>query len=905
VITPPRLAERLLLRRLAADERDELIGDINEQFSSRAASGGLGPARRWYWRQTLALLWGFSLDRRDLISTAHERTRGRWALNNMGVDVRSAWRGLKHSPSFAIVALLTLAIGIGLSTAMFSLVNAILLDPLPYAHAERLVRVVDSPPQTARAPVHRDGTSMGDTSIGAWLSMETALAKLSPYDDNPLTVILPNGADNLVVSDVGRDFFSVLSMPPVAGRVLGEADFDPAAPGTAVISERLARRVFGGPQAALGQSVDLDTRTLTVVGVLSPAFAFPNKDVDIWRIGAQYRRFPAPGARRNVAMRCSVIGLLKDGTTLADAHASGVAVGRAMVEALIATGDESVRPTTFETRRLLDDMVAPVRPALLLLAGGTVAVLIAVCVNLANLLLARNTARQREVAVRLALGADRWRVGRPILIELLLLSTGGGVTGALLAWWMLRSLPALAPASFPRIENIHFDFLTLAFAVGASFLTALVVGWLPTLQMPTTNVQELTSRGGRVRLGRLSGSGDLIRGLLVTAQVALAMVLLVTALLIGRSFQQLLQVDLGYAPDGVLTFQSAQPFANARQDGRLRGYFTTLIERLKAHPAITSAGFAAALPMHPVMIRSSVNIVGREAEFQDFKYNADNMAVNQPVSADYLRTIGTRIVRGRGFSTRDTSFSEKVILIDEALERLYFPVGDAIGHQLKYAQETWRIVGVAQAMQIAGLGDKPLPVLYFLTDQMKEFLAYAKPGGGIAIRTDGDPRVLIPFVRDTARAVDPTVPLYNVQRLTDDIRVNVAQPRFFTIILGLFGALSLSTALLGIYGVLAYAVEQRRMEFGIRRALGATDSHVITLVMRRGVALAAVGIAIGLGGSAAASHYLRSLLFGITPADPVSFVGAATLVLAVVCVASWQPVRRALRIDPASALRVD
>ena len=281
------------------------------------------------------------------------------------------------------------------------------------------------------------------------------------------------------------------------------------------------------------------------------------------------------------------------------------------------------------------------------------------------------------------------------------------------------------------------------------------------------------------------------------------------------------------------------------------------------------------------------------------------MAVNQPVSADYLRTIGTRIVRGRGFTNRDTSVSEKVIVIDEALEHIYFPAGDALDSQLQYARDTWRIVGVAQSVRLTGLGDRPLPVLYFLTDQMSEFLAFAKPGGGIAIRSAGDPRALIPFIRETARAVDPTVPLYNVQPLSDDISVNVAQPRFFTIVLGLFATLALSTALLGVYGVLAYAVERRRTEFGIRRALGATERHIVDLVMRRGVVMALVGITIGLGAAAAGTHYVRSLLFGITPADPMSFAGAATPVLAVVLAASWQPVRRALRIDPARALRVD
>lgn len=903
--SPPRLAERLLLTRLAADERDELVGDINEQFSQRATATGSRAAALWYWRQTLALLWGFSLHRRDLISTAHERIRGRWALDNFGLDLRSGWRGLKHSPSFALVAWLTLTIGIGLSTAMFSMVNAILVDPLPYANSDRLIRIVDYPPSNSPGPNHFDGSSMADTSIGAWLAMDTAVGRLSPYDQNPLTVVLPNGAENVVVTDVGREFFNVLSMPALAGRMLGETDFAPAAPGAAVISERFARRAFGSPQAALGQSIFVETRSLTVVGVAASAFAFPTKDVDVWRIGTQYRRFPVPGAQRNMSMRTSVIGLLKEGKSPADADASGVLVGRFMVEALLANGDDSAQAPRFETRRLLDDMVAPVKPALLLLSLGTLGVLGAVCVNLANLLLTRNTARQRETAVRLALGADRWRVGRPVLFELLLLSAAGGASGALLAWWMLRGLPALAPGTFPRIENIHFDLATLVFAVGATVLTALVVGWLPTMQMPKTNVQELTGRSGRVRLGRITGSGDFFRGVLVTAQVALAMVLLVVALLIGRSFQELMRVDLGYSPQGVLAFQSAHPFTNARQPGRLRSYYDTMVERIKAQPGVTAAGFGGALPMHPIMTRSSVNIIGREGEARSFNIDVNRMAVNQPVSTDYMKAVGTRIVRGRGFSDSDSAASEKVIVIDRVLEQMYFPSSDAIGQQLRYAQDIWRIVGVAEPIRMTGLDQEPLPLIYFPTSQMKEFLAFAKPGGGIAIRSSLDSRALTALVRDIAKQVDPTVPLYNVQPLTRDINISVAQPRFFTVILGIFAALALSTALLGIYGVLAYAVERRHLEFGIRRALGATERHVVALVVRRGVIVATVGIAIGLGAAAAGTHYVQSLLFGVTPVDPISFVGAAALVATVVLVASWLPVRRALRIDPARALRVD
>lgn len=897
--TPPRLAERLLLRRLAADERDELIGDINEQFQSRVTRDGDARARRWYWAQTMALIWGFSLHRRDVVSTAHERTRGLWAAGNLMTDVRYAWRSLRHSRSFALVAMLTLTFGIGLSTAVFSLVSGILISPLPYAHPERIVRITEFP---AGKAVTTESGSISDIALGAWTSMDTAMSHIAPYDDNDITVGLPDGGAKLRVSDVAGDFFTVLSQAPVAGRVLAPGDVDPAAVAVAVISERLALRSFGGTQAALGQNVTLETRTHVVVGVMSPRFAFPSRDVDIWRPGRQYWRFPKPGQRRNMALRTAAIALLRDGSTVADADVSGTRVAMTMAQADPNFSDGTVELSHFRAHRLLDDMVAPIKPALVMLAGGMVIVLLAACVNLANLLLTRHTARQRELAVRIALGASRWRVARPVLFELLMLSTGGGIAGALVAWWLLRGLPALAPDSLPRVESIHFDVRTLAFAVTASLITAFIAGWLPVLQLPATDVRELTSSSGRFRIGRFTRSADRIRATLVVGQIAMAVVLLVAALLIGRSLSALLHVNLGYRPEHVLAVQAAQPFMATREPGKLTNYYSNLLAAIRRHPAVLSAGTASALPLHEIGLRSSVTVVGRPI---DPVRSEDKMAVNLTVSADYLPTIGTRTLRGRALQDTDNETSEHVALIDEMLEQRFFPAGDALGHQIRYGRYEWTIVGVVEAIRVVTLAGTPPPVIYFPAAQMGEFTAYGWPSVGIAIRTSGNPTAIAAFVRDAAKRIDPAVPLYRVQPLEDDIASNVAQPRFFTLVIGLFALLSLATALLGIYGVLAFAVERRRTEFGVRRALGATEHDIAALVLRRGLALTSVGLVFGLSAAALSTRFLASVLFGVTSADPWSFAGAAALVLAVVGLASWPPVRRAVRIDPARALRVD
>jgi predicted permease len=899
VTAPPRLAERLLLRRLAVDERDELIGDINEQFTARAAADGARSARLWYWRQALALVWGFSIRRRDLISTAHERTRGAWFTGNLATDLRHAWRGLRYSPSFALVAFLTLTFGIGLSTAVFSLVGGILVSPLPYAHPERIVRITEFAPGQ---PVTGDGGLVSDVALGAWVSTASAVTNIAPYTDNDITVGLPDGGAKLQVAEVGGDFFIVLAQLPVAGRVLNGGDLDPAAPATAVISERLANRSFGGAQSALGKSVTLETRTHVVVGVLSSRFGFPSRDVDIWTPGRQYRNFPTPGEQRNMHMSTDTLALLREGQTVADADQSGARVAMALAQADPSFADGTVGLSHFRTHRLLDDMVAPIRPALVMLGGGMVIVLFAACVNLANLILTRHTARQREFAVRLALGATRWRVARPVLIEVVMLCGAGGSAGALVAWWLLRGLPSVAPGSLPRVESIHFDARTLLFALAASAVTGVVAAWLPVTQLPSSDVRELTSSSGRFRVGRFTRSADQLRGVLVVGQVAMAVMLLVAALLIGRSLSALLHVNLGYRPDGVLAVQAAQPFIASREPGRLTRYYTDLVDRIKHHPNVVSVGIATAFPLHSIGLRSSVSVVGRPI---DTTRSEDRMAVNMTVSADYLPTIGTRLLKGRGFSDADSATSEHVMLIDSTLDERFFPAGDAIGSRIRLGRFEWTIVGIVEAIRVATLTGAPPPVMYFPAAQNGEFSAYGWASVGVAIRTTGSPMALAGFVREAAKAADPSVPLYRVQPLADDISSTVAEPRFFTVVIGLFALLSLSTALLGIYGVLAFSVERRRVEFGVRRALGASERDIAGLVMRRGLALSVIGLALGLGGASVGARFLRSILFGVTTADALSFAGAAAVVLAVVALASWRPVRRALAIDPARALRVD
>ena len=885
------MAEGLLRAHLHRDERDEIIGDLQEQFARRAANGPRS-ARWWYWRQTLALVVSFSVHRRDVLSRAHERTRGRWGAANLMVDVRYAWRSLVHSRSFATVALLTLTAGIGLSTAVFSLVSSVLLDPLPYANADRIVRLSERPPG---ANTHAE---VSDEALGAWTSMSNPPLQLAAFSVHDATAILPDGAAKIPVCDVSGAFFTVLSMTPSTGRLVGPSDIRRTAPKVVVISERLARAAYGGVEAAVGKTVGVESQSYEIVGVVAAAFAFPNPQVEVWRPGWQYERFPEPGTRSTFGFRTTAIGLLNPGAALEDVRRAAATVAQRL-----AIASESTTQSDFAVRRLLDDMVAPIKPALVTLAGGMALVLVAACVNLATLLLARHTSRQRELAVRVALGAGRWRVVRPVLLELLMLSACGGLGGGLLGWWLLNLLPLLAPRNLPRIESVQFDLQSLMFTAVVALITALAVGVLPALRMPSADVRELTSASGRIRVGRSTASADRLRSGLVAGQVALAVMLLVGALLIGRSLGALLDVPLGYNPKGVLTFQSAQPFGASRQTGRLTRYYTELMDRLRNHPDVAAVGVARALPLHPISIRTSINVPGRPVA--PGRPNVEDMAVAQVISPDYLRAIGTRVVKGRGLTKEDTATTAKVILIDELLERKHFPAGDAIGTELPGPRaERFTIVGVVEATRFGPPGEEPSPVIYYSTEQMVEGLAYMF-AAGMAVRTNADPRELVPFVREQARQVDATVPLYNIRPLTEGVQISVAGPRFFTIVLVLFATLALSTALLGIYGVLAYSVEQRRSEFGVRRALGAGEGDIVSLVVRRAGGLAAVGITVGVIGAALGSRFMQSMLFGITSGDPMSYAGAVFVAIAIVLAASWYPVRRALRIDPAEALRVN
>lgn len=904
---PPRWITRWLERRLAPDERDEMLGDLDEQFRLRCQQTRRWAARVWYLRQAAALGWGFYIRRRDIVSTRHERTRGRWALDNFITDWRFAWRGLRHSPAFAGVAVLTLTCAIGLSTAVFSLVNGILLKPLDLPNADRLVRLGQTRPAsmgtgvvTAAIGEALPQLALDDVTIGQWTAHTKVLAAVVPYSVSGNNVTTSAGTEQLRGAEIGGRFFEAIPITPLRGRLIHANDDRPDAAPVVVISERFWTQSLGGRDDVLGRSVTIETTAYTVVGVIPASFTFPENGVDFFLPG--HWTWPQPGGRRMFSISMDTLGLMRPGTTIAEVRAEGERVLRTIATADPAFFEGTVAVPRLHANLLQADIVADVRPALVALMAGMTIVLLAACINLANLLLARNTARTREVALRLALGASRVRLARPLFFEQVIIAVTGGVAGGALAWWTLRALPHIAPADLPRLADVSFNLASLGFATLAAFVTATIVGLWPAWRVPDGRLRDLASPN-RIAALRSTRSADAMRTVLVFGQVALAVVLLVGAALIGRSLVALFRVNPGYQPDHVLTFQVSTPADSHRARGRLTTLYTALLDRLHASSNVVAAGVASVLPLHNGISNGTFGIDGRPAPPDP----ADRPRARwQIVTPAFLAAMGTGVVRGRGFADTDNATGEQVVLVNQLLADRYFPGEDAIGRRvIAIGRTPRRIVGIVETVKLGALSDTADPILYYATAQVGEILAYSRISGGVAVRVKGDPEAMIATIRAYVREIDGGSPVFNAVPLRDRLNRTFAQPRFYAIVLALFAALALTTAVLGIYGVLAYSVERRRMEFGVRRALGADERHIVGLVLRRALSIAAAGIGVGLVVAASGAGLLRSLLFGVRPVDPLTFAAVAIAVLVIVAIAAWQPAVRALRIDPAVALRQD
>ncbi|HEV2864457.1 MAG TPA: ABC transporter permease [Pyrinomonadaceae bacterium] len=798
-------------------------------------------------------------------------------------DLRYGLRVMRKWPGFAAAAVLTLGLSIGINTAVFSVVYAALVRPLPFADPERLV--VAAAENKRGGPAEVRGVAPAD--FVDWREQARSFDGLAAFTGGGLTLAEGEAPELISGVRVSDDFFRVMGVAPALGRAPDAAEFGSGAGRVVVLSHRLWQRRFGGDRGVLGRQLPLvGGASATVVGVMPEEFKFPSY-AEVWS--------PLPRESGELRQRMSryftVVGRIKEGATREQAQEDLSGVAARLAEAHPrSNADWGVR--LIPLRETLVGKSA--RSALLVLLGAVALVLLVACANVANLLLARSTARHKEMAIRAALGATRWRVVRQLLAEGVLLAAAGGALGAVLALWGVDALLALVPEDlrFARLDEARVDGAVLAFTAGVSLLTGLVVGLLPGLKVsrPELNLALKEAGRGASAEGRVRRA----RGLLVVAEIAVTLVLLVGAGLLVKSFVRLQQTDLGFEPRNLLTLGVGAPQQLYGQTEQRAAYFKQMQERLSALPGARAVAVTSSLPLDWVL-NFSYGVEGRPARPGD-EPQADYMAV----SPNYFETMRIPVLKGRGFTERDATGAPDVAVINETMARRVFPGEDPLGRRITIDYMERRlaleVVGVvADVRQTAG---EETGLQIYDCYLQRPWLS-----SSFVIRADGDPALLAASAQKAVREVDAARAASNVKTMEQLLSESVARPRFYTQLLTLFAAVALLLAAVGVYGVMSYTVTQRTHEIGIRIALGARGRDVIRLVVGQGMALALAGVTAGLAGAFALTRVMESLLYGVSATDAATFAGVALLLGAVALLACYLPARRATKVDPIVALR--
>lgn len=807
-------------------------------------------------------------------------------------DLRIALRSLTKTPSFTLIAITTLAICIGANSAIFSVVNAVLLRPLPFPDSERLVVVNNTYPGIGldRAgvsiPDYLDrmerAPSIEDGAVYTWESYNLS------REDRPTRVLGLRTTPSL---------FSTLQVSPLIGRVFNEEEAQIGHDHVVVISHSLWQDSLGGDEAVLNQDIRLNGELYRVIGVMPESFTFPQTNVAIWV------PFAFTPEQRSIDERgneySSMIARLKPGATpeMLSAECDAIVQQNLDAHPEFRPYVESTGFTGFAVS-MLDENTSNVRAMLWLLQAGVLAALLIGCANVANLLLTRSLAREREFAIRAALGASRWTLVRQLLAESLVLFLAGGTLGALVAMWGISGMETLNFTDLPRGETIGLDKTVFAFTLACAGLTGLVFGLIPSLQASRPSAREaLQSAGSRTTSNRRQRT---LRNTLVVAEVALSLMLLTTAALLTRSFQRLESQSPGFDPTSVLTARFSLPAYAYDEDHKLLNFVDRLETGLGALPGVESVGVSSLTPFGYGNSQGTYRIVG----YTPPDGAAAPHAQLRTVTPGFFDTLKIPLVKGRYLDTRDHADSERVVLVDQVLVDRYFPDEDPIGQQIYRGandptpENVLTIVGVVNPVKFSGLDDQVRKeTIYFPYAQ--------RPITGLTlnIRTTLPPSALIYSVRQTVLGIDPDLPVYQFRTLEERIESSLQRQRTPMVLLSLFGGMALLLAALGVYGALAFSVGQRTQEMGIRMALGAATGDVMQLIMRQGLWLVGTGALVGFAGYLAIGRLLESLLYEIGPVDPISFLGAFVILLSVAAIACFLPARRATRIDPVVALR--
>jgi putative ABC transport system permease protein len=858
-------------RRLRADWRQEWEAELRFRESLLAEWDSMN------WRGKLALLWHGLGAFADALWLQPRR----WE-DEMFQDLRFGVRMLVKNPGFTLAAVLSLAIGIGANSALFSVVNGVVLRPLPYSEPEGLVRIWGQKP---RAGMDQMPLSAG--SVNEWREHAQSFAGVAAYYQTASVFTEGGEPEQVMGASITADLFPLLGLRPELGRVFTQAE-NKSGDKVVLISHKLWQQRFGGDPAIIGRSITMDhTNHATVVGVMPPGVSFPGQS-EFWRPESVTAK-----GRHDMRM-LSVIARLKPGVTVARAAAEIEQLNQQLLRQY---------PNEYEgwgvtAQPLHDSVVGKVRQSLLVLFGAVGFVLLIACANVANLLLARGAARQKEIAVRAALGAGRLRLLRQMLTESLLLAALGGGFGLLLAYGGARALVALKPSNLPRLDQVGVDGRVLGFTMATSILVGLVFGLIPALQHSRPDLNTALKSGSK--LASSAGGNPLrrygLRGVMVTLQTALAVTLLIGAGLTIKSFVKLRQVELGFDPTNAVMLTIAPPFNRFPKEEQTLDYYQRMVDALKTVPGVNAVAAATTAPTAGAFMRSGILVAGRPKPT-----NADaQLAFVTITSPDYFRAVGALLRRGRLFTENDNESSPHVALINETMARGIFADADPIGQRISLRGEPdnlFEIVGVvADVKQFAV--DQENKAAFYLPMRQRETAFMS-----LIARSTIAPESLIPALRARIREVDQFTPITRVRTLEQLVSDSVGERRFYMLLLALFAGIALILASIGIYGVLAYSVEQRAREIGIRMALGAQTGQIRRMVVGQGLLLVSSGAAVGVAVAFALTRVMTGLLFGVRPTDPLTFTAIVLGLMGVGLAACYLPARKATRIDPLAALR--
>ncbi|MGH9792700.1 MAG: ABC transporter permease [Candidatus Acidiferrales bacterium] len=792
-------------------------------------------------------------------------------------DVKYGARMLAKSPGFALVAILTLALGIGANTTIFSVVNAALLRPLPYPQPDELVMVWANVER--RGGPAQEWTNPAD--LYDWRAQNQVFVEMAALGGNEATLAAVGEAEQLSAAVITHQMFSVLRTPPVLGRDFTHDEDKPNGPNVVILSHGLWQRRFGSDSTIIGRAITWNGQPFTVVGIMPAGFRFPVvPTAELWTL---LQQAPTDG-RGNAYLR--VIARMKPGVTLQNARAEMDVISQRLEQQY----PENEKKGTTVTR-LSEFFAGPARPALLLLLAAVGVVLLIACANIASLLMARATARQREIAIRVALGASRGRLVRQLLTESVLVSLAGGALGLLLATWGVGFLVTGLPQDGRAFFDVSIDRAVLAFTFAIAVLTPLLFGIVPALQASRPRLHDSLKEGGRTTGAR----GARLRSLLVSAEIALSLMLLVGAGLLLRSFGELLRVDTGFRTENVLQARLLLP--QARYEGRpeVHAAYHRMLERVRGLGGVTSAAAISTPPLGGFDNDTGFRVEGRPEP----KIGERVVAWFRAATPDYFRTMGIPLRRGRLFTEADSASAPLVLLANESFVKKHFAGEDPLGKRIG-SPERWRqIIGVVGNVRNFGLDREEPPAVYLPHAQLStRFMT-------LVLRTERDPLAVTANLRGVVREIDPDVALANVSTMEQAVQASMAGRRWTMTLLGAFASLAMLLAAIGLYGVMAYSVGQRTQEIGIRVALGAQRADVLRMVLGDGMKLWIAGMVVGVAGAFVATRWLASLLFGIAATDPLTFVLAPALLAAVAVLATVIPARRAMRVDPMVALRYE